>query len=254
MYGVSSPKKRSDSFHIKITNDKKPISLSFFKLGLIQVCPLSKNQGYALIFKIPSSEYNYKVIQDLETSIVQQIIEKNHTWFKNDLSEETIRNLFKSSIYNQELLVYYSSIRPPNSSITNIERWNYDKKYSMPIQMRCKIQCDGMFIYSKKFELRWILTAFNEYDEENNLEEISIDPEERLEIEDYWKEQYDGAIEKLKKFQDKQEDILLKCKNNQRDMETLFEKIKETECLADWNLKIDSLKKLILSWNENVFF
>lgn len=254
MYELATPKKRSNNYYVKITQDKKPIFLSFFKLNLIQVCPLSNQQGYAYIFKIPTTEYNYKVIQEIEENIVEQIIEKNHKWFKNDLSADTIRNLFKSSIHNQEFLVYYSTMRPPNSTILNFDQWHTDKKYSMPISIRCKVQCDGLFIYPKKFQLRWILTTFNEYDEESHLEEVSIDPEERREIEEYWTEQYQGVVEKITVIKEKQEQILLKCKNVQEELESLFGQIKETESLNEWNLKIEAFKKRLLSWNESVFF
>jgi len=250
---LSIPKKRSNYYYCKVTKNKRPISLSFFKLSLIQICPLSNNQGYALIFKMPTSEYNHQVIHELEKDITEEIVAKNSKWFKNDLTRETIEQLFKSSISQQEFTVYYSNLRPPNTSITNFEQWHYDKKFSMPIQMLCKISCDGLFIYPKKFQLRWMITTMDEYDEENHINDISIDTSEKIEIEDFWKQQYDEIAEKIIATEKKHLDILEKCKQYKQQLQKHLENIQQTDSLKEWNESIESFKKLLLSWNENTF-
>jgi len=85
----------------------------------------------------------------------------NKEWFKNDLSRETIEQLFKSSMNHQEFLVYYSALRPPTSSnIPFFEEWIQEKKYAMPIPIKCKVVCDGIFIYPKKLSFTM---DFNRY-------------------------------------------------------------------------------------------
>ena len=236
---LAIPKKRSNHYYISISEEKKAIHLAFFKVQMLHVYPLSHQQGFALVLKIPETEYNYQRLKDLENSIVEQIAEKNKEWFKNDLSRETIEQLFKSSMNHQEFLVYYSALRPPTSSnIPFFEEWIQEKKYAMPLPIKCKVVCDGAFIYPKKFHLRWILTDLQEYDE-NVYDDAGFDYDHRVEIEAYWKEQLQ-IVEQLLEKQ------IYKFQKMKGELKETFDHIQETTSLKLWETKIEKFKQQLL--------
>lgn len=233
---LAAPKKRINHYYIRVSKEKKPISLAFFKVQLLHVYPLSHQQGYALMLKIPETEYNYQQLKDLENSIVEQIAEKNKEWFKNDLARETIEQLFKSSMNHQEFLVYYSALRPPTSSnIPFFEEWIQEKKYTMPLPIKCKVVCDGVFIYPKKFHLRWILTDLQEYDEKV-YDDAGFDYDHRLEIEAYWKTQWESIHKSISKQIQRYEKL-------QCELKETFDNIQETSSLKLWETKIEQFKQ-----------
>ena len=239
-----TPIKHSNYFHIKVTDNKRPLCLSFFKVNLVQVHPLSHQQGFALILKISPNEYNYKELEHIEESIIDKLVENNPKWFKNDLSREKIEQLFKSSIHQNELCVYYSNLRTPETKITDFAKWFNDRKYSMPIPVKCSIKCDGMFIYPKKFNLRWTLVGFNEF--EDNGQEIEIDLEERLSIENYWKTKYEQKIELLN-MEIKEHNLIIEEKEKMKDqLENYFHKIKQIENLNEWDSEIERFRSIIV--------
>jgi len=241
---LQAPIKHSNYFHIKVTDNKKPLSLSFFKVNLVQVHKLSHQQGYALILKISPNEYNYNELHHIEADIINKLSENNSKWFKNDLSHEKIEQLFKSSIYQNELCVYYSNLRTPNTKIADFSKWFNDRKYSMPVAVKCSIKCDGLFIYQKKFNLRWTLTGFNEF--EDNGQEIEIDLEERLSIEKYWEKQYEEKINQIdSKIQEYQNMIKEKEKIKDQLIDH-FNKIQTIENLNEWDSEIDIFRSIIV--------
>jgi hypothetical protein len=171
-------------------------------------------------------------------------VENNPKWFKNDLSREKIEQLFKSSIHQNELCVYYSNLRTPETKITDFAKWFNDRKYSMPIPVKCSIKCDGMFIYPKKFNLRWTLVGFNEF--EDNGQEIEIDLEERLSIENYWKTKYEQKIELLN-MEIKEHNLIIEEKEKMKDqLENYFHKIKQIENLNEWDSEIERFRSIIV--------
>lgn len=188
MYELSALKQRSKYYHADIKEDSKTIYLSFFKVNVIQITPLSKDQGYSFVIKVPENDCNYKVIKNIEEYTIHQIIENNGSWFNNDLNEEIIRKSFKSTLNNGNINVYYSSQRPPDSvseAMFDFDKWCTDNKYNTSLSIRCKIKCEGIYIYPKKFLLRWIITSIDEYDEDADINEVTIDNEEKQEIERY---------------------------------------------------------------------
>lgn len=256
MYELSALKQRSKYYHADIKENNKNVYLSFFKANVIQVTPLSKDQGFSFIIKVPENDYNYGIIKNIEEYVIQQIIENNGNWFNNDLSEEIIRESFKSTLSGGNINIYYSTQRPPDSAIFDFEKWYNDNKYNSSLSIRCKIKCEGVYIYPKKFLLRWIITAIDEYDEDVDINEIIIDNEERQEIEKYWKDNYETFIAKLNQNKQKCMDMLVEYKNIQEKTEQLFKQIDKSENMNEWDLNINKFKNFIMSCNENknIFF
>ena len=104
----------------------------------------------------------------------------------------------------------------------------------MPLPIKCKVICDGVFIYPKKFHLRWILTDLQEYDE-NIYDDAGFDYDHRLEIEAYWKSRWESVHQSLSKEIQRFERL-------QRDLKETFDNIQETTSLKLWETKIDQFK------------
>lgn len=235
---LSTPKKHGSYYHLKIVNHKKPLVLSFFKVNLVQLYPLSRQQGFALVLKLSPTDDTYKELIEMETQIIEQMIQYNSQWFQNELTSEQIHEMFQSSIHQNEFCVYYSYVRTPKSNIQDILKWYQERKYSLPISVQCKIKCDGLFIYPKKFSLRWTLTELNEY-EDVIPEELEIDTEQRLSIEDYWKERCQTTLSmyqrKIEAFQILQSNLIQQ-----------VSQMEKASSLNQWEMEIEKLKEMIV--------
>lgn len=133
--------------------------------------------------RVPKDDFAKETIQELEEFCIQEIIKKNSQWFKNALEEEKIRELFDSSLSGETIILYVSALRSYFSGEdTPICNWLETHKHT-PKNVRCTIVCDGLFIYPRKFGMRWIVRELGEYKEDP--EEILPDVPEILE---HWKE------------------------------------------------------------------
>jgi len=247
MYSLNSFKKRLKYFHAEILENDNKIQLPFFKIDLIHTTLLSGDQGYILIFKLPRDDCNYERIINMEKYAIKQIVENNKEWFNNDLDEEDITKMFKSSLSGDNLVVYYSFNKPPNGKIDDFDKWVVTNKYSLPVSVTCKIKCEGLYIYPNKCLIRWIVSSIDEYNDDDEIDYMIIDSAEKIEINNYWEEQHNQYIDdknnKIKEYLDKIED----CKNKQNASTIMLDKIKNSESINEWNAKIEEFKNMIMS-------
>lgn len=235
---LSTPKKHGSYYHLKVSQDKSSVYFSFFKVNLVQIYPLSRQQGYALVLKLSPTDESYKELIQMEEAIIEQMIRYNSQWFQNELSSEKIKEMFQSSVYQNEFCVYYSYVRPPKSNVTDVSKWFHERKYSLPISIQCKVKCDGLFIYPKKFSLRWTLSDLHEY-EDVLQEDMDIDTEQRLSIEAYWKQHsqrilkdYDLKIQEYKSFQEQ--------------LREQVSRMEQASSLIQWELEIEKIKHWVV--------
>jgi len=238
---LSTPRKRTNYYYIQVTEARKPISLAFFKANIVQVYPMKNQDGYVLILKICDHEYNKRWLIDIQEFVLESLVQQNRAWFKNELSAEKINEMFKRPLNDNELIVYYSNARPPASHIPNFQEWQNTHKYSMPIPIKCKIVCEGLYIYAKQFTLRWTLSNIDEYVEDTDLE---MDSEQRMEIEEYWRIKCDEQNKSL-------EEKIGQLRGYQEKMWRELREIQESVSLKEWNLKIDQMKN-ILSFSNSI--
>ena len=63
---LSAPKKHGSYYHLKVTQHKSSLHLSFFKVNLVQIYPLSRQQGYALVLKLSPNDDSYKELSQMK--------------------------------------------------------------------------------------------------------------------------------------------------------------------------------------------
>lgn len=228
------PKKHGKYYHLKVLEDQKPKQISFFKTMLVQLHPLNHQQGYALSLKLSPNDPIYSVLKELDQQVLEQMIQTNQNWFQNDLTETEIRDMFKPSLIQNEMIVYYSHLRPPHTHISDLHHWIQHHKYSLPISIKCTLKCDGLFVYPTYFQLRWTVVQMDEYEDI----EIEIDTEERLSIETYWKLQVAQKLKELRhqiQLLYQKETLLNDC----------IQRMEQSVSMNKWELEIEQLRSFM---------
>jgi hypothetical protein len=181
-----------------------------------------------------------------DNKAVIELTQKNKEWFRNNLKDIDIQNLYNTSFCHQnqiinifipnELTRIYINDKSTtlNDIIHILTDVHYNKKYTINLQL----QHYGMHIYSKKTLTKWIGVSIYIY----TNDDISIDSKE--DIEKFWKEQIDETKLILHK---KIENI----KEIEYQLDNLYlELVEEIKWNKQWDYKIQEINKII----QNIIF
>lgn len=186
---VHSPNRKTNYYLCKIHNsDKKQITLKIPYAIVTHIIPLSNQQGYQVQLNISQDHSAVTTINEIENICIESIIKNNKKWFLNGLDELHIQNLFETTLDQERLNCYISLLRSHINiqGYTDIPEWIHANKDKLPKMVHIKLLCDGLFIYPKRFGLRWIIESIQEIPEEN--EEIIPDYDDILH---YWQDKVD---------------------------------------------------------------
>lgn len=202
---IHPPVRKSNYYFCKLLNpDKKQISLKIPYAILTHVIPLSNQQGYQIEINMSHDHSAINFIKKLETECIETIIKHNKKWFLNSLDELKIYNLFNTTVEQERLTCYISLLRSYINiqGYTDLPEWIHATKDKLPKSIHIKLLCDGLFIYPKRFGLRWIVESIQEIPEET--EDIIPDYEDIIQ---YWQEKvttakklYQSKIDAMDKY------------------------------------------------------
>lgn len=194
---LQAPVKKSNYYYCKLTdNQARLFSLKIPFCSLQQAWLLSKQQGYLLHLRVPRDDFAKETIQELENFCIQELVKNNKKWFRNELEESKIQEMYDSCISQDVLHIYVSSLRSyltgPGAEM-GVCDWLENGKHKFPQLVQCTVVCDGLFIYPKKFGLRWVIREIGEYQEQ---EHEDILPEVQ-DIVEHWTERGNTFLQKL---------------------------------------------------------
>jgi len=191
---LDKPVKKNSSFLSRVSvNGKRILKLNIPYGVLKQSLVLTNKQGYLVDIRVPLNDYSVEYISAIEKECIKELIKENANWFKNGLNADAIPGMLESCISRDTSLhIYASNLRSSgvcSEGLVDIDEWFAMHKNLTKVSL--KIVCDGLYIYSDKFGLRWIITEIQEYQEP---EDIGPDMDELVV---YWKDKSTRYIEEL---------------------------------------------------------
>ncbi len=195
------------------------------------------NEGYLLTIYIDNDTQAFIDIIDNDAKNI--LIKENSLWFRNELNEDDIQELFKSSYCKQNKIISVYITNNTKIFINNklSEISDFLDKTSKHYIINGKLQLLGMFIYSNQTYNKWHMNTINVYDDESSC------TDNRKELEDYWQDTINECNNKL-------DNQIININKIKDDIKNLYIDIINTENSIDWENKISQLKKLV----QNIIF
>ena len=217
---LDKPIKKQNAYLSRLTvNGKRTVKINIPYGILKQALVLSNKQGFLAEIRVPVNDYSVEYMTSIENACVKELIKENANWFKNGLCSDKITDMLETCISRgTSLHVYASNVRSSGISddgLISINEWF--EKYKNLTKVALTIACDGLYIYSDKYGLRWVITEIREYQEP---EDISPDIDELVA---YWKDKTVLHIEKLEKSLSNLKEIYKNINSN--NLETEVEKL-----------------------------
>jgi len=204
----------------------------------------SGTHGYLLTIYIKDPV----ILHEFDKNILDILVKNNNQWFKNDLCEDEIKQLYKPSVCSQSHTLNVILNDTSKVYINNKLQDTADFKLSASnagffrkCLMNLTIQHNGLYIHSKATYNKWVIKSLNIYNDDEFIEDIDDSKED---IEESWKmmmsECNDILNNKIKIIQ-----------STQNKLETLYsEVVSEKNKGRSWEAKISQLKNLI----QNIIF
>lgn len=193
---IQPPTRKSKYYFCKLVDEnKKQVSLKIPYASILHIVTLSNQQGYQVELNISQDHSAADLIKSIENLCIESLIKYNKKWFRNGLDESKILSMFDSTLVQDRMYCYISLLRShlniPN--FTDIPEWIHTVKDKLPKTIHIKLLCDGLFIYPKRFGLRWIVDSIQEFQED--IHEISPDYDDIIQ---YWQSRVDSAKLEIK--------------------------------------------------------
>lgn len=172
MIKIHTPTKKTDYYVSKISYNNSVYNLTLNSCNFIQL--IEQNENTVMRLWINPDNKCHEILNDFETEIINNIIQNNSKWFKNDLPEELIKKYFKKSIDSSNTLIITSlSAVPPVITYNNktIETLN-DVNLSSNMLLNVTISPIGLYFLKQKCGIRWKVKniIINDQKEENDIE------------------------------------------------------------------------------------
>ena len=188
---IQPPIRKSKYYFCKLVDEhKKQLSLKIPYASILHVVALSNQQGYQIELNLSEDQSAIHFIKQLENYCIESLIKHNKKWFRNGLDESKIFSMFDSTLLQDRMHCYISLLRSRLNipDFIDIPEWIQTVKDKLPKTIHIKLLCDGLFIYPKRFGLRWIVDSIQEFQED--IHEISPDYDDIIQ---YWQSRVDTA-------------------------------------------------------------
>jgi len=185
---ISEPIKKEKNFIAKITNESnKQIRIKVSDAVFMSLTALAGGGRTIRIYVNDLETINN--VSNIDDQARKITIQKNQEWFNNNLTSETIDQLFRNSMNktNNTMLVLISDTNEPTIYINGIQDNEFDiNTLTSKTSFSLSLEAQGLLIYPKKFGIRWIVRSI--YITNNNIDELNenefVDKES---IEESWK-------------------------------------------------------------------
>jgi hypothetical protein len=217
---------------------------------------ITKGGGYVLNIYISDSDVE-NLIVNIDEQVKVETKKKNGKWFKNSLDDDVIDAMFRPAIntLNHTMKLLISETRDPNiyydgvlldsvASILSLEGLSSLKsKY-----ITAEIEAQGLFIYPKKFGVRWIINTISIQSQEYVPDESDIGNEsewvDKSIIEASWladiTELKEHIAQDIKHFRSRIEHLT----EVEKDIQAQFEAATNMSCVSyQWNDRLNSISR-----------
>lgn len=238
------PIRKVDAFVCKVTKpDLKPVRMTIYFAKIVSLNPR------LLKVWIPEDSSSKELLDQYDNSALDATIKNNTIWFNNGLEQEQIQSFFRRSVNNKDVVAILSSeVRPPIVLYNEEPLPDGIEIKDLPLSechISLEIELQGLFFYSQKFGLRWLLRSIkidkNDQDTPETIVNIT-----KGDVEAHWKhdiealnasidndiESYTTRIELLKAYR-KEVNGLLSDAIEEKDASPRW-----NDCLAEMSCKV----------------
>lgn len=242
--------KQNNKIRLRITDD----------IVLQKVLKVRDQEAYVVqcLLKDPQLK---ETIEQYDRAVLDHVLENCNSWFKADLSEEKILEMFLPSLSNQsELKALVSSIIEPVVMMDNVMRSSFcevipvlESKSSLSdIRIILELEAQGIYIRSRKFGIRWLVKSVRMFQEDHPAEEL-FDPSTCRDVIESYRDdivelerQVGREVDDLAKKIDQLQQFMRRVKRNMEEIQLI--RIDEgPEFLKECGERALALHKLI--WN-----
>jgi len=168
---ISEPIKKEKNFIAKITNESnKQIRIKVSDAIFMSLTSLNGGGRTLRIYVNDLDTINN--VSSIDDQVRKITIQKNQEWFNNNLTSETIDQLFRNSMnkINNTMLVLISDTNEPTIYINGIQDSEFDiNTLTSKTSLTLSLEAQGLLIYPKKFGIRWIVRSI--YITNDNIDE-----------------------------------------------------------------------------------
>jgi len=228
--------------NIYISQVSSTVTHNKIDIKINKIYKSSNNNGYILnIYTDHNDELFLKNIDDIA---LLSLLSNNDNWFKNSLSEDDIKYMFKRSFCSQTNTMVATITNYTNIFVEGkrIEIEDFVKILSDISQMKqytvnITLQLSGLYIQTSHTNNKWVIKCVNLYTTDE------IDTDSKDELEEFW----GTMLEECEKTLNNRISMIEK---NKRNLKDLYSCIAKTKNPKDWDNKISEFKKLI----QNIIF
>jgi hypothetical protein len=236
-----------------------PLKYQIYEVKIKNIQKLKSSNGYIITIYIPNDINNnlYNELIKIDEHALNSILINNNKWFKNNLEEDELKKLYKSSYCKQTntLNILISDTVPINININNKYHDNINEVLDILLDLRnlknyiinIEVQHIGLYIYSEISTNKWIVKDINILNIEHDKCSWN-----REDIENSWESEVNNINELIEnKIVETNNyiDNLIKYRNNVNNILKEAKNMKNAD--KNWETKLNELKKnIIVSFNR----
>lgn len=253
---VIPPEKRLHYYVSHLVDSKKTnVRFHAHDVQIVSMDELENDEGCVVRAWIPHSSTEYDMIQKIEDFVFDTVSMKHKEWFKLEMSQDKLRQYFRSCIDTHGVAtIYVSSIKTPRlrfngqdiDDITNVRDFKRKK-------CECEFEVSGVYFYPKKFGIKLMLRSMEINDNNRRVDEheegcVHVDKEA---VEQEW----ENEIEAFSASLDSDVELLQRKlvyidELRQRLRNTLQNARCQPECTKCWNDSLESLRSMIFKYKS----
>lgn len=214
--------------------------------------------GHTLRLWLPPDASVKGVMDGYDAASLEATVENNGTWFANALTDEDIHTFFRKSYQTDHMTLLMSGVKRQMIHYNNVVVDTLTDIHDLAsCRISAEIEIQGLYFFSTRFGLRWIVRALYiaspEKEAEAEAEEAIID---RGAIEQAWVQDLERLnVSVDADIQDYMEKInrLVAFKE---DLQATFKKARGSgECSAEWNEALSEVAtKSAKYYNGSLFY
>lgn len=243
------PVKKQDGFVSKVTFNNKPVRINIPDIKFV-------NKHTHVMRVAVVEEASRDTITEYDEAALSTTITNNTQWFHNVLTSEQINEFFRSSLNNSILALLVSPLKEPyityNGKCYDLDNLNTVDLSNCSISIDIEIQ--GLYFFSQKFGLRWILRKMTI----TSPVDADVEDEDALKesVEATWEEDLEDLHMSIDNDISKFNERIKKLEDLKNTTTTMLTKAKGYErCCSEWNDLLKTMTtKITKYYNGSLFY
>lgn len=249
MLVIKNPTRKKDTYVAKVAcKEGRAVRVTF---------PYAKfvtRNGHILRIWVPDDSTIADVVSAYDEECLQAALTSNAEWFSNALDPEKIHGFFRKSINRNTMAILISDVKPPciyhNRSI--VESFDGIGDPSK-VRLSVELEIQGLYFFSQKFGLRWLLKTIKIEDEPD--EELEEPRDHKSDVEDEWERDIKTLDEGIQRDIEEYREKIRILEGLTTSVHGLLSKAKKEEnCSLEWNATLSQLTDRMAKYYNGTIF